>query len=210
MTTTGSFWDGIAEEYAARPVDDVPSYEAKLKRLHALVGSDDRVLEVGCGTASTALMMAPHVRAYVATDISAAMARIASQKLDGEASNAQVLRLAAHENVPGAPFDAVFAFSLLHLVHDLDETLSAIRRQLRPGGLFVSKTVCLGDRSVFLRAMVRTMTWVGKAPYVRPLTRIEVQSAIAAAGFLIEEVSHFGDQASNPFIVARRPPQPAN
>ncbi|MEM9070248.1 MAG: class I SAM-dependent methyltransferase [Myxococcota bacterium] len=207
MTTLAApFWDQIAEKYAAKPIDDVPAYEAKLARLRDLLQSDDRVLELGCGTGGTARALAPSVREVVATDISEAMLEIAHRRLrETDLENITFLQRNATDVVPGAPFDVVCAFSLLHLVPDLPATLGAVHDNLAPGGTFISKTVCLGDRSPFLRGMVHVMKWMGRAPYVNMLSRDQLLDAIGNAGFELVEASHFGTHASSPFVVARRP-----
>ena len=79
-TDTGNFWDKIAPKYAKKPVADPAAYEAKLDRVRALLRAEDRVLEIGCGTGSTALTLAPNVAEITATDISGGMIAIAEDK----------------------------------------------------------------------------------------------------------------------------------
>ena len=64
------FWDKIAPRYAKKPVADPAAYEEKLARVRALLRAEDRVLEIGCGTGSTALRLASRVAEITATDIS--------------------------------------------------------------------------------------------------------------------------------------------
>ncbi len=54
-------------------------------------------------------------------------------------------------------YDAVLAMNLLHLVPDIDATLARAREMLSPGGLFISKTPCLGEMSPFLRLAIPVM-----------------------------------------------------
>ena len=57
-----AFWDKIAQKYATKRVADPAAYEAKLTRVRALLRAEDRVLEIGCGTGSTALTLARSAR----------------------------------------------------------------------------------------------------------------------------------------------------
>jgi arsenite methyltransferase len=59
MTMDAKFWDGIAEKYAAKPVENLAAFERKkaITREHLHPGCT--VLELGCGTGSLALSMAP-------------------------------------------------------------------------------------------------------------------------------------------------------
>jgi len=200
------FWDKTASKYARKPVGDPAGYEEKLARLATLLRPTDRVLEIGCGTATTALRLTPGVAHYTATDGSRGMIDIARSKLGpGAPATITIQQADSLADIEGAPFDAVCAFSLLHLVPDLPRLLDHVRRQVKPGGLFISKTVCIGDRGVLLRALIPVLTAVGIAPYVSILRRDDLIRHLRAAGFEIEETTYFGASRMSPFIVARRP-----
>ena len=64
------FWDWIAERYARTPVADEASYKKKLQITQDYLRPGMEVLEFGCGTGSTALIHAPHVKHIHAIDIS--------------------------------------------------------------------------------------------------------------------------------------------
>jgi ubiquinone/menaquinone biosynthesis C-methylase UbiE len=53
------FWDRIARKYAADPIADMAGYEATLQRVQGLLSTEQDVLEIGCGTGTTALRLAP-------------------------------------------------------------------------------------------------------------------------------------------------------
>ena len=61
MQETMKFWDGIAEKYAKRPISDMAAYEYTLGRTRSYLKPEDQVLELGCGTGSTALLLAGDV-----------------------------------------------------------------------------------------------------------------------------------------------------
>ncbi|MEM9249213.1 MAG: class I SAM-dependent methyltransferase [Pseudomonadota bacterium] len=203
---TAPFWDKIAPKYARQPIKDQAAYAQKLDRVRALLRAEDRVLEIGCGTGSTALHLAPSVAEIVATDISRGMIEIAEDKRRAAGvDTVTFVQADAAETHYEAPFDAVLSFSLLHLVPDVPKVLDIVYAQLKPGGVFVSKTVCLGDASPILRLFVRALGVVRFAPPVTPLSKAGLSRALVQAGFELVETQYFGKGRMNPFIVARRP-----
>jgi SAM-dependent methyltransferase len=114
-------------------------------------------------------------------------------------------RVAPAADLTGAPFDAVLAFNLLHLLPDLPEGLAAIRTALRPGGVLISKTPCLADLSPLLRLVVPPLRLVGLAPRLAWLTRARLEAAIADAGFEIVETGDYPARRAQRLVVARRP-----
>lgn len=132
MTAAAAFWNRFADRYAARPIKDVPAYEAMLADVAARLRPEDRVLEIGCGTGGTAIRLAAGVSQYVATDFSAEMIRIAKGKA---APPTLRFQLAEATEVPErSPFTAICAFNVLHLVDDLPGLLRRLRDGLAPDG----------------------------------------------------------------------------
>lgn len=170
------------------------------------LGATDRVLEIGCGTASTALELAPHVGQYIATDYSAAMVAIGQEKL----ARAGLANLTIHQaslqdgRLPAGGHDAVLALNVLHLMPDPALALAQIRDHLRPGGLFLSKTACLCGPWRGMWPAVAVMQMLGKAPQVRFFSPAWLEGKVRDAGFEILESGDFPRRPPRRFIVARR------
>lgn len=207
------FWDRIAQKYAADPISDAAGYEKSLERTISHLRTTDQVLELGCGTGTTALRLAPHVGQLLATDSSAAMIDIARGKVVGKAEADARRNLefrqadAAADPTPEQRWDAVLGFNLLHLVRDRRALLDRIRAMLKPGGLFISKTPCLSDMNPLIRFALPLMQLVGKAPYVALFTAAELEAEIKAAGFDIIEVGRHATKGKDtrPYLVAAAP-----
>lgn len=208
MSSDARFWDRAAEKYARSPIKDVRSYEYTLERTRSFLPPHASVLEVGCGTGTTALHLAGSAAHILGTDISAAMIAIARQKLaDPDAPANLTFEVAAldDDSLPEGPFDAVMAFNTLHLSRNLEAALSALGRRVRPGGLFISKTVCLSDSPYrLLRPVLGLMKLAGKAPHVLFLSRKLLEDRVKAHGFEILETGDFPASPPCHFIVARR------
>jgi len=202
------FWDRTSGRYARSTISDLAGYERTLERTRELLKSHDRVLELGCGTGSTALRLAGCVQSYLATDISTGMIAIAEQKLATEAIPGLSFRVAAAEALaPEASFDAVLGFSYLHLVRDLAGTLERVRGLLAEGGLFISKTPCIGDMNPLVGyAALPVMRALRLAPYAAVFSAAELKERVSAAGFQILAIETHASKGKDwrPYIVARK------
>jgi len=203
------FWDRASEKYARSTIKDKAGYERTLERTREILPAEVNVVELGCGTGTTALRLADSVRSYLATDISSGMIAIAQQKREAYPLPSLALRVATAETLAGEAerFDAVLGFNYLHLVRDLPATLRAIHGLLEPGGLFISKTACLGDMNALIRlVLLPVMRAVGLAPTVIVFDADELERLIREAGFVIlaREGHATSGRDSRPFIVARK------
>lgn len=202
------FWDGIARKYATAPIKDMPGYERSLECTQHLLDNSDTVLEIGCGTGTTALKLARFVFRIVGSDVSKEMVAIAREKAAALGCQNSEFTVAAAERSPGSDgsYDAVLAFNLLHLISDRPSTLACIHRLLKPGGLFISKTPCLLEMNPLIRVAVPLMRFVGKAPFVSLFAAPALEAEIAGAGFVINERERHGTGRKDAriFIVARK------
>ncbi|KIN62430.1 Methyltransferase, UbiE/COQ5 family [Sulfitobacter noctilucicola] len=210
MKQTAEFWDKIADKYAASQIRDVEAYEYTLERTRSYLSAETRLLEIGCGTGSTALLLAEDVQAVTGSDISSQMVRIATEKAAAQdVTNVSFQVAGALDAVRGAKaYDVVTGFNVLHLTEGLDEILQTMAREMEQGSLFISKTPCLNDPSIGIkrfafRALIPVMQFFRKAPFVQFLTFQELEALIIGAGLEIIETSN--NPAMSRYIVARKP-----
>lgn len=82
--------------------------------------------------------------------------------------------IAADVSVPrfaGASFEAVLTLNLLHLLPGLTQDLKRIHQMIKPGGLFISRSVCLNAKALPLRLRILKRAIpltqkLGKVPFV--------------------------------------------
>jgi len=206
MEVSPRFWDKIAVRYSRRPIADEASYQKKLEKSQTYFRPGTEVLEFGCGTGGTAIIHAPHVKHIRAIDISPRMIEIARGK--AEAANIENVDFEVQTiedlDAPDAFFDAVLGLSILHLVKDKEAVLQKVFRLLKPGGVFISSTVCMLDLASLIRYVVPIMQLFGQAPFVAYFTREELLESIRAAGFEIDYDWRPGRKKAV-FIVAKKP-----
>lgn len=204
------FWDRAAKRYARAKIGDPGGYERTIERTRGLLGPGDRVLELGCGTGSTALLLAGGAGSYLATDISGRMIAIAEEKHAARPVPGLSFRTATAGDLAdeGESFDAVLGFNYLHLVRDPAGTLRQIHALLAPGGLLVTKTPCVGDMNPLVRrVLIPVMRAVGLAPHVSAFGARDLGALVEAAGFETLATENHGTKGKDirPFILARRP-----
>lgn len=199
------FWDRIADRYSRQPISDEAAYQKKLDVTRQYLRPGMEVLELGCGTGSTAIAHAPYVKHILATDISARMIEIAEEKASAAGLENTSFQQAAVEDVDVADesVDAVLGLSLLHLLEDKDAALTRIHRMLKPGGVFVSNTACLGDKMPWFKLIAAPGRMLGLIPLVKVFKSDELRASLTAAGF---EIDHEWrpDKGITHFIVAKK------
>jgi ubiquinone/menaquinone biosynthesis C-methylase UbiE len=206
MAGNARFWDRIAAKYAARPVADEAAYQEKLRRTRVHLTPGMQLVEIGCGTGSTALVHAPHVAHVLAADLSPAMLEIARGKAAAAGIGNISFEVAAIEDLDVAPgsVDMVLTLSLLHLLHDPAGAIRRVQGMLKPGGLFVSSTACLGDMTPALRIVLPLARALGQAPFVKVFTAEALRGMIRDAGFEIIDDYRPAPKAAV-FLIARKP-----
>lgn len=199
-------WNRFAKGYAKRAISDPESYNRKLEQTARRLTSDARLVEVACGTGTTALWHAPKVAHVRASDFSSEMIAIARQKAhDAGVTNVDFVVEAVDDlPPPETPFDAALAMSILHLLPDPAGTLDRLVAQLRPGGYLFSSTVCLRDMGGIVPRLVPCLGWTGIVPRLNPMTADQVLAAHEAAGLRIVDHWRAGPGAAL-FIEAQRP-----
>lgn len=202
------FWDRAARKYSADPIADEAGYERSLARTAEFMRATDEAFEFGCGTGTTALKLAPHCAHLLATDISAEMIAIAQEKAAAEGTGNVTFEVGVinDERWRDKAFDLALGFNILHLLDERQGALEAVHRQLKPGGLFISKTPCLTEMSFAIRLALPLMQAIGKAPHVDFFSETTLTGEITQAGFEIVASERHGTRGKDvrAFIVARK------
>lgn len=205
----GRFWDQNARKYAKGSISDPVGYERTLERTRRLMEPAHRVLELGCGTGTTAVRLAGDVKTYLATDISPEMIAIAEDRHRSSPVAGLAFRTATVDTLAfdGRPTDVILGFNYLHLVRDVPSALRHIHALLAPQGLFISKTPCLGNMNPLIgHILLPLMRAVGKAPHASVFSTSELGQLMEAAGFNILAMENHASRGDDhrPYIVARK------
>ena len=167
------FWDLISTRYAASPISDRTAYETKIEKIKAYFSPEDVVLDIGCGTGTQCGDLAGHVKQVTGIDISGKLLAIAEQrKAERKLDDIEFIKTSLNdERVKAGCFDIVMAFYVLHFFEDLDAVVKRVHALLKPGGLFMSETACLGAKNKMAGKLVRFARQLGFSIAMSSTTR---------------------------------------
>ena len=187
MNHSIAYWDRVAERYAKQPIAHEADYQKKLAVTQRYLTPAMRVLEFGCGTGGTALIHAPRVQEYIGIDNAPNMIAIARSKLVSTGLknlHFEVGELADYKT-QSQGFDAVLGLNVLHLLEDKDQAIAQVYDLLKPGGVFVSSTACLGEGLNPFR-FIAPFTRFFRLPSVKAFKRKALETSLVNAGFRLE------------------------
>lgn len=206
MPDSRSFWNRVAKRYAEMDIRNPDAYEQTLDSIRAHLFENDCVLEVGCGTGTTAFKLAQNVRRYVASDYSSEMINIALKRQPTETRdnlNFHVGELGVGDH-PTGPFNMVLCFNFLHLLDDRGRMLASIHENLESGAIFISKTPCLSGFFRLLSPLVQVFRAFGKAPSFKFVSATQLETEIKSAGFDILETARHPEGSSRHVVIAKK------
>ena len=203
-------WDQLAKNWDTPSVrlgeNDLKIIEMTRKYLKP----NSFVLDYGCATGSIALEIAGMVKAVHGIDISSNMIEIAKSKADARnIKNIGFAQAAIFDERLGlGSFDVILSLSILHLVEDATQVLDRITQLLKPGGIFISATPCLGEKTflnILMNIPIFLLSRVGVIPSITFFSASGLTAAITMSGFQVIEQSDLSVRPLREcFVVARK------
>lgn len=148
MNKTEKFWDKLAKDID--PAADQLDQEQiqKIEMINNYLKDDDVVLDYGCARGGIALELANKVKSVHGIDLSSKMIDIAKKRAATRLSKHVTFAHAQIDTMTDQPrsFDVILALNVIHLVDDPDKVMVCINTLLKPGGLIIAETPCLGER----------------------------------------------------------------
>ena len=202
-TSPEKFWNLIASKYAASPIPNRPAYEIKIQKIKTYLTPENVVLDIGCGTGTQCGDIADKVKQVTGIDISRKLLAIAQQRMaERKLHNVEFLQTSLFDErfQPGS-FDMVMAFHVLHFFEDIDAVFKRIHDLLKPGGMFISETACLGEKNKIMGKVLRVAGHLGFLPLINLLTTKQLEKALEKNGFTIVDKTKFSDSLDAEFTL---------
>jgi 2-polyprenyl-3-methyl-5-hydroxy-6-metoxy-1,4-benzoquinol methylase len=201
------FWNLIASRYAATSLHNRSAYDRKIEKIKTFLTPEQVVLDIGCATGTQCGDIAGSVKQVTGIDISHKLLTIAEQRMaERKLDNIEFLQTSVFDErfQPGS-FDVVMAFYVLHFFEDTDTVLKRIQDLLKPDGLFISETTCLGEMNKVLASILRFAGNLGFLPLIKLLTNKQLEQALERAGFVIVDKTRFIDRVGTGFtLIAKK------
>jgi 2-polyprenyl-3-methyl-5-hydroxy-6-metoxy-1,4-benzoquinol methylase len=147
------------------------------------------VLDFGCGPGTITNEIAGNVKMIHAIDLSSGMIEVAK----GKSEEHKIKNLSFTQSTifdgkfKNESFDAVLTFNVLHYIEEKDtqKIMQRINELLKPGGVFISATACLGERRSFLGILMVLLTKIGIIPTMKFFRISELEDIIKKENFSI-------------------------
>jgi len=201
------FWDLISSMYAATPIADESAYEIKIEKIKTYLSPESLVLDIGCATGTQCLDLAANVKYVSGIDISAKLLAIAEQrKKERKLDNVEFICTSFYDQrFPVESFDLVMAFYVFHFIEDINAAFKRIYELLKPGGLFVVETSCLGEKKNKTPGkLLQFAGGLGFFPRINLLTTEQQEQALVQAGFEIIDKIMFSQTKGEYTLFAKK------
>lgn len=205
MDKSEKFWNRNANGYDREEMKDRAVRTKILEKVRNHLEKKDDVLDYGCATGIIANEIAGDVNTVHGIDISPEMIRIARNKaIEHSIRNVAYTRSTIFDTgLKEGTFDVILGIYVLHLLEDMPDVLRRIHELLKPGGLFISVTPCLGKKSLAGIALL-LVSKTGLIPTLKLLNLPDLEGSITHTDFEILETERLQQSGRQYFIVAKK------
>jgi 2-polyprenyl-3-methyl-5-hydroxy-6-metoxy-1,4-benzoquinol methylase len=200
------FWDMVAIDFdrQTKTGDLEQNHIRMVKNTKKYLRESDRVLDFGCATGNVAFEIVSTVKEVHGIDISAKMIEAARRKAAGQSTGKPDFKQSSlfDEGLMKESYDVILVFNILHFMEDIPKTMQRIHELLKPGGLFISKTPCMGEEKSVLNSLLSLVTKTGIIPPMRFFKIAEMEDWVTGGNFQIVETECL--TPTEYFIVAKK------
>lgn len=204
MFDSEKFWDNTAKRSSKELIKEEQSFAKLVARTKKHLKSSDIVMDYGCGTGVLANGIAGDVKEVHAIDISTGMIEVGKgRSKELKHTNIHFKQATIFDaSFKKETFDAIVAYNILHLV-DTKPVVKRIAELLKPGGVFISTTACLAEKTPWW-FIIFLFSRLGLVPKVRKFKTSELDGIISSCNFTISETKTLQRSTFNHYILAEK------
>ncbi len=198
------FWNRTAKSYDREEEKDKEIYKYTIERTKKHLKPYDTILDLGCGTCLFSNELYKNVKHIDAIDFSIKMIEIAKTKAEKqnieniEYSQATIF----DDRLKPASYDVILCFYILHLLENEQQTMRRIHDLLKPGGILISVTPCMGEKTI-QRSLFSVISKIGIIPKISLFKQLDLEKLIAT-NFSIIESECLPNTSNQVFIIAKK------
>lgn len=199
-------WDKLSVNFDKRVKKHEQTYIKYVEKTGKHLNDKAIVLDFACGTGLIANEIAEYVQKIYAIDISSKMIEAAKRKADKiKIKNIDFAQSSIFdEKYEKESFDVILTFNVLHILEDTHKIMQRINELLKPGGLIISATPCLGEKQTFLNILIYFLKKTGIVRYMNVFKTRKLEDLIAKRNFRIVETETMHHSPTNYFIAAKK------
>jgi len=190
------FWDFVSGFHDSVAKDEIQKKTIEIAKNY--LGPDDIVLDYGCATGLYSVEFAKVAKEVDGIDISKKMIELAQANA---LSNTKFSKTTIFDIDKPGYYNAILAFNVLHFIKEEERVMSKISELLKPGGIFISVTPCLGENKSALGLLAIIFSKIKILPFLKSY-RFEELDSLVSSNFEIFETIDFSKHQY--MIVARK------
>lgn len=199
-----SFWDRTASSYDREERKDEGIHLEIITKSKDYLKPTDTVLDFGCGTGLFSNELAPAVKNIHAIDFSLKMIELAHAKAQKQnIKNVAYLHSTIDDSLQPGAYDVVLSFYILHLLEDPQAAIRKMHTLLKPGGLLISVTPCMGE-TPFLSGLFSVISRLGRSPRIKSFKFPDLRQLLANERFGLIESELLAGTSNQYFIVSKK------
>lgn len=206
MFKSEKFWNLLSKSFDNREKKSDTGPSKLVENTIQYLNSNDVVLDIGCATGTYSFQFARFVKELYGVDISSKMIESAKRRtLELKIENVEFIYTTIFDDkLKRESFDVILAFDVLHFFEDNQLAIKRINELLKPGGIFISTTACLGEESNFVSIILKFFVKIRIVPLMHFYKISSIKNLIDSGNFEIFETANYSKTSSNCYIAAKK------
>jgi len=206
MKKPEKFWDRLAKIESKKTLNKELGSNKVYELCERYLESDDVVLDFGCGPGGMSFRMANRVKNVLGIDFSSQTIQNANNRnLNMQVKNVSFRNISIFDkSLKNETFDVVTAFYVFHVVEQPEKVIERIVELLKPGGLFISATVSMGEKKGLLVKLLYLLNKLGLGPNINAYKVSELLDLMGSSCLEIIDNEKLSDSFSEYFIVSKK------